>query len=71
MKKGFKITLFALVTVVVLAVIALCVLLAMDFRFSAESAIHSHWHKGTHIEADEYDFWLNDVNKNFAKEISL
>jgi len=67
MKKRVKITLFALVTVVALAVIALCVLLAMDFRFSAESAIHSYWHKGTHIEADEYDFWLNDVNDENEK----
>ena len=67
MKKSVKITLFALGTVVALAVIALCVLLSMDFRFSAESAIHSYWHKGTHIEANEYDFWLNDVHDENEK----
>lgn len=67
MKKSVKITLFALGTVAAIAVIVLCVLLAMDFRFSAEEAIHSYWHKGTHIEADEYDFWLNDVHDENEK----
>lgn len=62
MKKSVKTTLFAIGTITVLAVIAFGVLLAMDFRFSAEGAIHAYWQKGTHIEANEYDFWLNDVH---------
>ena len=67
MKKNIKIALFALGAASALAVISLCIMLAAGFRFSAESAIHSYWHKGTHIEAGEYSFWLNDVHNESEK----
>lgn len=61
MKKGVKISLSVMLAVFALAAIAFCALLIMGFRFSPEKAVHKFWRDMPHIEAGEYNFWLNEV----------
>lgn len=62
MKKIIKISATIIGAILAIAIVTLCILLFMGFRFSAEKAVHSYWHKGTRIEAGEYNFWLNNVS---------
>ena len=65
MRKGIKITLWAICGVVIVMLVTLCVLLCLDFRFTPEAAVHKIYRDNTHIHTDEYDFYLNDVmNEN-------
>lgn len=52
---------YALGSVLLVALLMFAILFFMGFRFTAESAVHSFFRDKTHIGAGEYDFWLNDV----------
>jgi hypothetical protein len=61
MKKAVKIILCTLISLILLATVALSAVLLMGYRFTPKQAVHTYWHKGSHIKAGEYDFWLSDV----------
>ena len=61
MKKSIKIALYAGFCLVLIALIAICVLLSLGYRFSPEAAVHEIYRDSTHIHTDEYDFYLNPV----------
>ncbi len=60
MSKAIKITLRSIIGVVVVSLIAIFILLCLDFHFTPEAAVHEFFRNNTHIHTDEYDFFLHD-----------
>ncbi len=60
MRKVIKITLWSIIGVVVVSLIAIFILLCLDFHFTPEAAVHELYRNNTHIHTDEYDFFLHD-----------
>lgn len=62
MKRGVKITLWALCGIAATLLAALCILLCLGFRFSSGAAVHAYYRESTVIHTDGYDFYFNPVD---------